>query len=642
MNKTNFYNHLGGRFSFAIAIFLLLALISLSYQPALNGPFVFDDQVNILENPAVKLDDLSWPSLQKSLLSNDSGIFKRVLPALSFGINHYQAQGFEKTSVFKLTNLSIHLLNTVLVFSLILQLARSLFKPFTASPTQQQMLLLAFFVALLWAIHPLQVSTVAYIVQRMTSMATCFMLIGLNGMVWARNGLAQGRRFPLPWLLLALVLGTAFGLLCKENAALLVLYAASIEFCLYTRLGREKIMYSVYALLLGIPLLLGLYLLVTGKLAIFEGYYARPFTLEQRLLTEARVVWFYVQMLVLPDIRVMGLFHDDLPLSKGWLDPISTLVSIIAWGGTLMIAWWCRRKQPVVTFAIVWFLVGHSMESTVIPLEIIYEHRNYLPSLGLIILWVTLVTKLPNKAGLPVLITTSVILMGLTFQRATYWASEESLFKSLATQHPQSPISLYSYAELLNKKKNQPAEAYVYYLKAVTLNHESASLKIQATLSAPITAAASPLLDPQKLNTLLNKQHLSPWDLMVLDDAGQCVIDKLTRCLDHLQDVRQWLKAAIDNGFLDDEWRRTYVNSLFGIEMQFGYPQDALQTVIQAQAQDPRVFQYYLMKADALQATGQHDAALALVDTAEKLAQQYNPQLLENVYSLKNQILQRH
>lgn len=633
---------LGGRVVYVIGAFLLLLVISFSYQPALHGPFVFDDQVNIVENPAVMLHDLSWPSLKQSLLSNESGLFKRVLPALSFGVNYYLAQGFENTWGFKLTNLGIHLFNAILVFSLIVQLAPKLFK---SSFTPLQAVVPAFFIALLWATHPLQVSTVAYIVQRMTSMATVFILLGLNGMVWARNGLEKGRRFALPCLIIALVAGTILGLLCKENAVLLVLYAATIEFCLYTRQGNQKIMASLYAILLGIPLLIGLFLLTTDKLNILAGYYAKPFTLEQRLLTEARVVWFYVQMLLFPDIRVMGLYHDDLPLSKSWLEPISTLVAVFAWGMMLIVACWTRLKYPVLAFAIFWFVAGHLMESTIIPLEIIYEHRNYLPSLGLEVLLVVCLVKLPPVFGkpifLPSLLAISGLFVGLTFQRANYWASEESLFKSLATHHPQSPISLYSYAELLNKKKNMPAEAYGYYLKAVALNTESASLVIQATLSAPITSAIDPLLDHQRLNNLLGKRHLSPWDLTVLDDATRCVIAKFPRCVDHLQDVRAWLAAAIDNRLLDQDARRGYVNNLFAIEMQFGLPQAALQTVTKAQTQDPRVFQYYLMKADALNAIGQRDAALALINTAERLAQQYNPQLLEGVYRLKNQVLKQ-
>lgn len=652
MNKITSSDNTIGRLPIAgilvAAAIVLLLLITFSYQRALHGPFVFDDQINILENPAVVLHDLSLESLKKPLFSNESGLFKRVLPALSFGLNYYQAQGFNNTFVFKVTNLSIHLLNALLVFGLILQLTPKLFKQ-SSTLSRNQTLLLAFFIALLWVVHPLQVSTVAYIVQRMTSMAALFILLGLNGYVWARNRLEQGAPLAILWMLAAILVGTALGLLCKENAVLLVLYAAAIEFCLYAQHGVKKPIFSLYAVLLGIPLLIGVYLTISGKYNVLAGYYTRPFTLEQRLLTEARVMWFYVQMLVFPDIRVMGLYHDDLPLSKSWLEPITTVISVVSWGIMLILAWWCKRKQPALSFAIVWFLVGHSMESTILPLEIIFEHRNYLPSLGLIVLFVVTLTNVSLRINtqafksitIPSLVLSSVLLISLTVQCATYWQSEASLFKSLATNHPESPISLYSYAELLNKKQNQPAAAYAYYLKAVSLNKESASLGMQATLSAPITAAVDPLLDTQKLLNRLNKYTLTPFDTTVLDDAAHCVISKNSRCAEHMHDVRQWLNAAIDNTFVDQEWRRTYVKSLFDIEMQYGLPDAALQTVIKAQAQDPRVFQYYLMKADALYATGQSPAAVQLINTAEQLAQKYNPQLLKDVYRLKNKVLQQ-
>ncbi|MEQ1636675.1 MAG: hypothetical protein ABL903_08275 [Methylococcales bacterium] len=639
MNHATFSSSFKGILT--LTVILLLLITAFSYQPALNGPFVFDDQVNIQENPAVILPDLSLESLKKSLLSNESGALKRILPALSFGLNYYQAQGFQNTFIFKFTNLSIHLFNALLVFSLIMQLAPKLFKPSTPPLTKNSALLVAFFIALLWAIHPLQVSTVAYIVQRMTSMAALFVLLGLNGYVWARNRLEQNKRFALSWMIFALVAGTGLGLLCKENAALLVLYAASIEFCLYARPNNEKQIYIVYTALLGIPLLIALYLIISGKLNIIAGFYAKPFTLEQRLLTEARVLWFYVQMLVFPDIRVMGLYHDDLPLSKNWLEPLSTTVSIVAWGIMLMLAWWCKKVHPLVSFAIVWFLVGHSMESSIWPLEITYEHRNYLPSLGIIILFAVTLINLSKRFAIPLLSISSMILISLTFQRASYWESEASLFKSLATHHPESPISLYSYAELLNKKQNQPAEAYRYYLKAVALNHESASLGMQATLSAPTNITAEPLLEKQKLFSLLNKRNLTPFDLTVLDDATHCVLAKFPRCAEHLNDVRNWLNAVIDNPFLSQEWRRVYVNSLFDIEMLYGLADAALQTVTKAQTQDPRVFRYYLMKADALGATGQQAAALALLNTAEQLAKRYNPQLLKDVNHLKNNLAQQ-
>lgn len=627
-----------------LASLVLLISITLCYWPALNGPFVFDDQVNILENPAVKLQDLSRDSLTKALLSNESGAFKRILPALSFGLNYYQAQGFEHTSAFKITNLVVHLLNSLLVFTLMRQLAFKLWPLATPSPATLCYFSLA--IAALWALHPLQVSTVMYIVQRMTTMASFFMLLGLNAYVWARYRLETGKITALAWMLLALAMGTALGLSSKENAVLLVLYAAVLEFTLFAQKPADKRILIFYGVLLGIPLLVGIYLIANDQLNILAGYYSRPFTLEQRLWTEARVLWFYLQMFVWPDITNMGLYHDDVVISKGWSDPPATLWSVIGWGGMLVIALWSRLRLPVLSFAILWFLVGHSMESSIIPLEIIFEHRNYLPLLGFICLLgysLVYLAKLAKpsfnfKLATSLLISCACLFSYLTWQRAHYWESEESLFRSLANNNPQSPISLYSYAELLLKKKNQPAEAYQYYLKAANLNKDSASLAMQASLSAALTSQPDPLLQPDKLFILLNKRRLTPWDISVLDDASRCVLGNVQRCIEHLDDVRLWLHAAIDNRYLSPELRRAFVRSVFDIEMQYGLHQEALKTVTQAQEQDDRVFQYYLLRANALQALGRYQESMTIINIAEQLAQQYNPQLLGDVYQLKQQV----
>lgn len=616
---------------------ILLLSVGLAYQPALHGPFVFDDQVNIVENPAVAISELSTATVKNAALANQSGFIKRILPALSFALNYYQAHGFTNTWVFKVTNLSIHLINALLVFGLLYQLV-PLLLPSKLHLNVTQYCWFSALIALLWALHPLQVSTVAYVVQRMTSMAALFMLLGLNGYVWARNRVAQGRRVFIAWLPVCLLLSTALGVLCKENAVLLIPYAAVIEFCLYTRQGIQRPILSLYALLLGLPVLAALALILDGQIAILAGFATKPFTLIQRLLTEARVLWFYVQLLVFPDIRAMGLYHDDIPLSKNWLQPLTTLFSVIGWGIALILAWWTKEKHSVFSFGIVWFLVGHSMESSIIPLEITFEHRNYLPALGVIILMVAVLTSITQRVAIvfTCLILSGVLFWGLTLQRAGYWQSEASLFASLAQHHPRSPISLYSYAELLNKKQNQPELAYRYYLQAVALNKESASLKMQATLAAPVGATTDPLLNKQQLLNLLGKRALPPWDLTVLEDAVHCVQAK--RCAAHIQDVQQWLKAVVSNVFVELNWRRAYVKQLFDIEMQYGLAQDALQTVTKAQTEDPRVFQYYLMKAQALHATGQQAEALALITTAEQLAQQYNPALLSAVYQVRMKI----
>ncbi len=625
----------------------LLVLIIICYWPALHGPFVFDDQVNILENPAIQVNELSFDALKRAMFSNESGELKRLLPALSFGLNYYQAQGFSNTVYFKVTNLAIHLINSLLVFSLVTQLVPKIFQRVLDDVSlKEHTLFFAFFITIFWALHPLQVSTVAYIVQRMATLASLFMLLGLNAYVYARQRLISHPYPALTGMFLAIVFGTGLGLLCKENAALLILYCAAIEFTLFADQPHPKKILIFYALLLGLPALVVLYLMgFTDKLNLLAGYYSRSFTLEQRLLTELRVLWFYLQMLVWPDIRVMGLYHDDLIVSKSWFDPISTLWSGLAWLSALAAALWYRTRIPCISFAIVWYLLGHSMESSFLPLEIVYEHRNYLPILGFICLfafglvafiqrWATIRQHLVT---LTVLGLFTLVFCTLTFERAMYWESEESLFRSLAENNPRSPISLYSYAELLNKQKHRLGEAYQYYLKAVTLNKDSASLQMQATLAAAPNTT-EPLLNPEKLTILLSKRHLIPWDLAVLDDASRCTLAQYPQCALHIQDVRRWLHAAIENNSVNINWRRTFIKSLYDMEMLYGMPEEALKTVIQAQTNDDRVFQYYLMKAEALLAVGRQNEAMSVINTAEELAKRFNPKLLNDIYPLKKRI----
>ena len=110
-------------------------------------------------------------------------------------------------------------------------------------------------------------------------------------------------------------------------------------------------------------------LLPAGKW-LWAGYELRSFTLLERLLTEARVLWFYLGLIVLPRFEAFGLYHDDISLSTGLLMPWTTLPALLGLAGLVGIAWHVRNRAPLLAFGIAWFLIGHSLESTVLPLEI--------------------------------------------------------------------------------------------------------------------------------------------------------------------------------------------------------------------------------------------------------------------------------
>lgn len=136
----------------------------------------------------------------------------------------------------------------------------------------------------------------------------------------------------------------------------------------------------------GVTLVVGLaYALSPRAQWLWSGYQLRPFSMVERLLTEGRAIWFYLGLIVGPDMEALGLYHDDFIVSRGLLSPWTTLPALIGLGGLVLLAWKVRTRSPIITFGISWFLIGHALESTLLPLELVHEHRNYLPVFGILL-----------------------------------------------------------------------------------------------------------------------------------------------------------------------------------------------------------------------------------------------------------------
>ena len=643
---------------------IIAILLFIAYWPSLQGPLIFDDIQNIVQNPLVAINDLSFASLKQALLSNDSGILKRVLPALSFGVNHYMAGGFTDTLPFKLTNLLVHIVNSGLLMSLVLLLWPLLKFPGHFSRTQ--LILSVLLITCLWALHPLHVSTVAYVVQRMTSMAATFMLLGLCLFVYGRKLLQQNYARGLTYMAIGVIAGTVLGLLSKENAALLSCYAAVIEFSLFKRkdlVTKQKWgLIAFYTVLVVIPVCLVLFYYFVSPGNLVASYGGRPFSLSERLWTESRVLWFYLLLIFIPDITNMGLFHDDIAVSHGWLQPVSTLVSVIAWCVLVIVALLLRNRLPVFTFAVLWFLVGHSMESSFLPLELVYEHRNYLPSLGIIIfiayifIWCFnclfnkgLNTKVKRKAAI---ILSGILISGvlyMTWSRANYWASERSIFTSIGQNHPESAISQYLYGEVLFVTDNKPLQAYPHYFKAAELNPGEVAFLVMAVLTTPPEVMKN--VQAPELKLIFSNAHiidlilhkpLSPWSLTIFDAAAKCALARQRHCLTHVQDIISWLQAVLKSRYVATRYKRQYSQQLYSIQMLNGMHEAALKTILKAIASYGRAFQYFLMQADALQALGRYQEALTVLKEAEMGVRGRRPDLLRKVQHMQRIVAQKY
>lgn len=368
------------RTSHALALAALVAAVLLVaiYWPGLHGGFFFDDGPSILLAQGVRLESLSFDAIHQALLSGGAGPSGRPVAQLSFALNHYFS-GFSPFA-FKATNLAIHFVCGALVFGLALRLLASS----APSAKHRNVLIAAGAVTALWLVHPIQLLPVLHVVQRMASLSALFLLAALLLHIHGRE---RGGRLGAAYLALAWGLLWPLSFLSKETGVLFPAFALSWELVMrraaYGKLDRFAGGFLTLAVLL---LAAGVaYALLPRMQWLWAGYDLRPFTLVERLLTEGRVLWFYLGLMIAPRLGAFGLYHDDIAVSTDLLSPWTTLPALLGLAGLVWLAWRLRKSVPIVAFGIAWFMIGHALESTVLPLELAHEHRNYLPLLGILL-----------------------------------------------------------------------------------------------------------------------------------------------------------------------------------------------------------------------------------------------------------------
>ena len=423
----------------------VLALTMLAYLPGLSGPLVLDDHANL--DPLVQWlrGEIGWRVV---VYGNGSGLFGRPVSMLSFLAN--AASTGESVYAFKMTNLALHLANGVALFAFLTLLVRRQ-PPFPGnSPTAIRWL--PILATACWLLHPLLVSTVLYVVQRMAMLAAFFVLLSLISYLQGRIALEQGRRGRAA-LLLGLVVPTCIVLavLSKENGALAPALCGVIEWLVFVPAsGRRRHPASTFLVMMFLlfPAFVAIALTALGDPRIIGGYVNRPFTLPERLLTQPRALWDYVGAWLLPYGPRLGLYHDDFEVSRSLLSPATTIVAVVGWLLVLAAAWRLRRTIPALALGIAIFLVGQALESSVFPLLMYFEHRVYLPSIGLA--WALLgsiaylLPKLERHMNHGARVFTGaaaglVLVLGLaTTARTLVWSNQASILAQALAHHPDS------------------------------------------------------------------------------------------------------------------------------------------------------------------------------------------------------------
>jgi tetratricopeptide (TPR) repeat protein len=512
---------------------ILSAFVFLSYHNTFNASWHLDDRPNIVNNYYLHLESLQPDQLVKTFFTNPKNPEQlgkrpyRPLACLTLALNWFVGQN--DVTGYHFVNITIHILLGFFIVIFVLNLFKT---PNLKKYPQDNIFLIAFLASLLWAVNPIQTQAVTYIVQRMAQLAAMFYLLGMLAYLKAR--LSDSFNRSILWLCACFVF-YLLGIFSKPNAAMLPAALVLMEMTFFQNLGDKKTRRKIYLIVFVVGsgiVLLGSVLFLKGNPLSVLNYDSRPFTLAERVLTQPRVVLFYISQIFYPLPDRLSIAHDVV-LSSSLLKPWTTIPSIMIIFGLIGFSLWQLKNRPVLCFAILFFFLNHVIESSVIPLEIIFEHRNYLPSMLLffpvayllsyllstykqnrliyrlivlliisvasffaagtyirnqawkndITLWQDAVAKAPNNAR-----ASNILAIRLAWgDHSTHpkrYDMALALFRdSLEKQIPRKDVKAEIYgnmALIYFHRKNEPEKAFQYFDKALEVNPEN--LKIRRDL----------------------------------------------------------------------------------------------------------------------------------------------------------------
>lgn len=587
-----------------IAIPLLAA--AAIYFPGLDSLFLLDDQANLKD-----LAEIPARGIEFFLFGSSSGPGGRPLSLLSFALQHesWPTDPFS----FKLVNLVLHLCNGILIFQFCRKLGQ-----FKVIPDSHGF---AALVTAVWLLHPMQLSTVLYVVQRMSIISTMFMLLGMLIYVDARFYVKQAQTRLKPALTAAAVMVCmVLAVMGKETGVLLGLFLLVIEFNLLPA-GHDAAVWRKFVIpVLLLPLVLTFMYLFRDINGFLGSFQIREFTPGQRLLTELNVLIDYLKLILLPVTGAFSVFHDDYPVATGLLAPARTLFSLILLTGMCVLAFILRKRLPIVSFAVGWFLAGHLLESSFLSLELYFEHRNYLASLGPILLVSWGLASLParlhsRRTGFLLASIWPLAVLMVTVMEINLWKNPLLQAYEWVREHPESKRAVNHLLGLeLVMGNNQQAMATLEQLRLLDRDDLYPRIKYITMTNC----YENKLLPAETWSDILAEGQTVKY-------RGTGVISELNNLVYlHAKNHCPQLEVRYLSGLVDILLSNAALNpvqaQLYGVAADLawirGEPDEVIRYLDQALAISPRPDRQ-LFKLKALMAGGHYDAASKLLAVLE-------------------------
>lgn len=419
-----------------MALSLLCLATAAIYGHTLDVPLVFDDVANIEQNAALDVETLSWSELAEAAWGSRDN--DRPLAYASFALNH--ALFGRDLAAYHVVNIGIHLAAGIVVYFLTLVTLSLGVASDQSNDSRRLSRWGALVAAAVFLVHPLQTQAVTYTVQRMTSLAALFYLLAL--LLYAVGRQQKNRPVRVVLWLVALV-SWILALGSKQIAATLPVAILLYELYFFRELSWQRSRRRLAWLLVPAAAVLGVVAAyyVDGDLGsrLERGYALRDFTLGERLMTQPRVVVHYLSLIVFPSPARLSLLHS-IETSRSLYEPATAaaLLFVITLAAMAVMS---ARRWRWLSFAIAWFLVHLAIESTVLPLEMIYEHRLYLPLFGFALLGGYGVVRGASwwpRTATGLVVATLLLLATATHLRNDVWRDPIGLWNDVLAKNPHA------------------------------------------------------------------------------------------------------------------------------------------------------------------------------------------------------------